>query len=86
MGLTRQQLAQIVGCSLSMLQLLEQGFRPSRSRVLPRVEAVLAERSVFTATPHGHHHDDLILHKGVEPARDGLGPQPEAAHDGRPAA
>lgn len=42
-GMTRQQLAHRAGCSLAMLQMLEQGYRPARSQVLPRVEGALAE-------------------------------------------
>lgn len=42
-GLTRQAVAHEAGCSLSMLQMLESGYRPSgESAVLDRVEAVLA--------------------------------------------
>lgn len=36
-GLSRQQLAHEVGCSLSHLQMLESGYRPDTSAVLPRV-------------------------------------------------
>ena len=36
-GLSRQQLAQEAGCSLSHLQMMESGYRPGNSAVLPRV-------------------------------------------------
>jgi hypothetical protein len=32
------------GCSIAMLQMLEDGYRPARSEVLPRVVAVLGDR------------------------------------------
>jgi transcriptional regulator with XRE-family HTH domain len=40
-GLTRQQLAEKARCSITFIQMLEGGFRPVQSRVLPRVVAVL---------------------------------------------
>lgn len=41
LGLTRTRVAVEAGCSVTMLQMLEDGYRPSRSVVLPRVMAVL---------------------------------------------
>lgn len=43
LGLTRQQLAALADCSLSMLQMLEGGYTPSTGQVVGRVEKALAE-------------------------------------------
>lgn len=43
LGLTRQQLAQLAGCSLSMLQMLEGGYKPVTGRVMGRIEKALAK-------------------------------------------
>jgi transcriptional regulator with XRE-family HTH domain len=40
-GLSRQRVANEAGCSLSHLQMLEGGYSPGRSDVLPRVLTVL---------------------------------------------
>jgi len=42
-GLTRERVAQLAGCSVSYLQLLEGGFDPNGSDVRPRVESVLRD-------------------------------------------
>ena len=42
-GLTQQELATRAGCSLSYLVMLEMGFSPARSAVLPRIIRVLNE-------------------------------------------
>ncbi|MGO8906627.1 MAG: helix-turn-helix domain-containing protein [Solirubrobacteraceae bacterium] len=42
-GLSRQKLAQYADCSISYVQMIEAGLRPSRSDVLPRLEAALSE-------------------------------------------
>jgi transcriptional regulator with XRE-family HTH domain len=42
-GLTQQQLANLADCSLTHLQLLERGYRPTRSEVRTRVLAALRE-------------------------------------------
>ena len=42
-GLTRQQLAQRAGCSMSAVGLLEGGYSPSRSDVLARIEQALTK-------------------------------------------
>lgn len=36
-GLSQQELAQRAGCSIAYLRLLERGFAPDRSTVLPRI-------------------------------------------------
>lgn len=36
-GLSQQDLAQRAGCSISYVRVLEQGFAPDRSDVLPRI-------------------------------------------------
>jgi transcriptional regulator with XRE-family HTH domain len=41
-GLTRQQLAERAGCSMSTVGLLEGGWTPRHSDVLARLDAVLA--------------------------------------------
>jgi len=46
LGLSREKLAWKVGCSSSYIQLLETGFQPARSDVLPRLLAVLDELEV----------------------------------------
>jgi transcriptional regulator with XRE-family HTH domain len=43
--LTQQQLAQRARCSIAFVQMLEGGFRPTQSEVLPRIVAVLDEAS-----------------------------------------
>jgi predicted transcriptional regulator len=43
LGLSRQQLASRVGCSMSYLALLEGGYMPGASDVLPRIMRVLDE-------------------------------------------
>jgi transcriptional regulator with XRE-family HTH domain len=40
-GLTQQQLAAAADCSLSYVRLLESGFAPASSDVLPRIAAAL---------------------------------------------
>jgi predicted transcriptional regulator len=40
-GLTRQQLATEVGCSIAFLAMVEDGYRPAQSAVLPRIVACL---------------------------------------------
>jgi transcriptional regulator with XRE-family HTH domain len=40
-GLSQQQLAQLAGCSLSYVALLEKGYRPGDSTVLPGIVAIL---------------------------------------------
>jgi transcriptional regulator with XRE-family HTH domain len=40
-GLTQQQLAQRAQCSIAIVRLLESGYRPGRSGVLPRLVAIL---------------------------------------------
>jgi len=47
-GLSQQKLAQAAGCSIAMVRLLEGGFTPSRSAVLERVLAVLADYAQAT--------------------------------------
>lgn len=43
LGLSRQQLASDAGCSMSYLALIEGGFTPRESDVLPRLERALNE-------------------------------------------
>jgi len=40
-GLTQQQLAAETPCSVAFVQMVEGGYRPGRSDVLPRLVAVL---------------------------------------------
>jgi transcriptional regulator with XRE-family HTH domain len=40
-GLSQQRLAELAGCSISFLGLLERGMTPKRSDVLPRIEKAL---------------------------------------------
>ena len=42
-GLTQQQLAQRAGCSMAYVRVIEAGYTPAQSDVLPRVFAVLNE-------------------------------------------
>ena len=43
-GLSRQKLASLADCSVSYLQLLEGGFTPADSSVIPRIMRVLNEK------------------------------------------
>lgn len=52
-GLTQQQLANLSECSLTHLQLLERGYRPTRSEVCTRVLAALREHEVFSRPEGG---------------------------------
>jgi transcriptional regulator with XRE-family HTH domain len=49
-GLSQQRLAELAGCSLSMVRVLESGYQPERSDVLPRVLLALNDPS----TSPGH--------------------------------
>lgn len=40
-GLSQQTLAEMVRCSISMIRLLESGYRPEHSEVFTRIAAVL---------------------------------------------
>ncbi len=40
-GLSQQRLAELAGCSLSMIRVLESGYTPRESDVLPRVMQAL---------------------------------------------
>jgi transcriptional regulator with XRE-family HTH domain len=40
-GITQQQLAERAHCSIAIVRLLEGGYQPARSHVLPRILAVL---------------------------------------------
>jgi predicted transcriptional regulator len=46
LGLSRQELASRAGCSMSYLALIEGGFMPHESSVLPRVLSALAAGAV----------------------------------------
>ena len=41
-GLSQQDLARLAACSVGYVRLLERGFEPSESRVMPRLLAALA--------------------------------------------
>jgi transcriptional regulator with XRE-family HTH domain len=41
-GLSQERLAQLAGCSVSMVRLLESGYRPESSHVLDRIAAALS--------------------------------------------
>jgi transcriptional regulator with XRE-family HTH domain len=49
LGLSRERLAREVGCSTSYLQLLENGFAPAYSHVIPLLLAVLDDLEVRAA-------------------------------------
>lgn len=51
---TRQQVATRARCSLSMVALLEDGYVPKRSDVLPRVLAVLNDESPVGGPSSSH--------------------------------
>jgi transcriptional regulator with XRE-family HTH domain len=53
-GISQEALAQCAGCSLSMVRLLESGYRPDASNVLDRVLSVLAQKA---ETEPGDRHD-----------------------------
>lgn len=40
-GMSQQRLAELAGCSVSMVRVLESGYEPERSDVLPRLLAAL---------------------------------------------
>lgn len=40
-GLSQQRLAELAGCSLTFVRVLEAGYEPATSAVLPRILAVL---------------------------------------------
>lgn len=40
-GLSQQRLAELAGCSLTMIRVLESGYEPQNSDVMPRVAQVL---------------------------------------------
>lgn len=44
-GLSQQALAEIAGCSVSIVRLLESGYDPPRSAVRDRLDALLPEPS-----------------------------------------
>jgi len=44
-GLTQQQLASLAGCSMAYIRVIEAGYTPAQSEVLPRVLAALNESS-----------------------------------------
>ena len=44
-GLSQQQVAALAGCSISMVRLLEAGYRPKSGEVMERIATVLAERT-----------------------------------------
>ena len=41
LGLSQQKLAQLADCSLASVSLLERGYRPGRSEVIPAILSVL---------------------------------------------
>ena len=45
LGLSQERLARKADCSAAMVKLLERGFTPTRSAVLPRILRVLNEQS-----------------------------------------
>jgi transcriptional regulator with XRE-family HTH domain len=50
-GISQQKLAQLAGCSLSMVRLVESGYRPSTSDVLDRIATVLEDDDPATTGP-----------------------------------
>lgn len=44
-GLTQQTLAERAGCSISYVRLIEQGFAPTSSDVLPRIADALTKEN-----------------------------------------
>jgi predicted transcriptional regulator len=61
LGISREKLAWKVGCSSSYVQMLESGFQPARSDVLPRLLAVLDELEEVTP-------EDELVDAGQPPA------------------
>jgi predicted transcriptional regulator len=45
-GITQQRLAELAGCSLSMVRVLEGGLLPKRSDVLGRIVSVLNDEEI----------------------------------------
>jgi predicted transcriptional regulator len=44
LGLSQQELARLAGCSIAAVRLFEGGWTSDRSKVLTKIEAVLAKR------------------------------------------
>lgn len=57
-GLSRQRLAELAGCSIGYLTLLERGYAPITSDVLPRVIAALNDVSPAANRAHEKVRDD----------------------------
>jgi transcriptional regulator with XRE-family HTH domain len=45
LGISQQRLAELAGCSLSMVRVLESGYEPETSRVLDRIDRVLNDET-----------------------------------------
>jgi predicted transcriptional regulator len=45
-GITQQRLAELAGCSLSMVRILEAGAKPRKSAVLGRIVSVLNDEDL----------------------------------------
>lgn len=52
-GMSQQRLAELAGCSVSMVRVLESGYEPERSDVLPRLVAALATTREAPAANQG---------------------------------
>jgi transcriptional regulator with XRE-family HTH domain len=52
-GLSQQRLAELAGCSLTFVRVLEAGYEPATSAVLPRILAVL-DGSTTSRGPAGN--------------------------------
>lgn len=52
-GLSQLELAQVAGCSPSMLGLIDRGYRPSGGNVLARIEAALRGIEAHEKRPAG---------------------------------
>ncbi len=52
-GLSQQRLAELAGCSLTFVRVLEAGYEPATSAVLPRILAVLDGSTTSEATVDG---------------------------------
>ena len=51
LGLSQEALARRAGCSTSMVKLLESGYQPSASDVLPRIVSILNDNGSAANAP-----------------------------------
>jgi len=53
-GLTQTRLAGLAQCSRATVAMIEGGYLPRRSEVIPRIEAVLADAALNNEAPAGN--------------------------------